>query len=172
MSTFEVEHPRAGDGTFAIKAVDEVLVELPAPKAAPFYESLDAVADAGYVTDEWARWQRGLCAAYAVALVDAHPQLRFAVMGQSELGGGDASQGWRENHAFAHDDTHAYDSAGRHPLPYFGIEGDNDYVELDSDPEDWGYRDEFDDDLFVAAREHAARHEILTRDPVPHGGNR
>lgn len=136
------------------------------------YDSLEEIADAGYVTDEWRRWQQGQCAAYAVALVDAHPDLRFAVIGQTENGDGDATGGWRERHAFAHDDHYAYDSAGRHPLPYLGIEARCDLLELDSDPEDYGYRDEFDDETFAAALAHANRHQILTRTPIPFGGHR
>lgn len=163
------EAARRSDGRFGTQPLTEAEVHLDVP-ARPYYGSLDELAAAGYVTDEWSRWQQGGCAAYAVALVDAHPHLRFAVMGRTELGGGDASQGWRETHAFAHDDQYAYDSAGQHPLPYYGIEGGSDYVELDQDPEDWGYRDEFDEEDFAAAREHAARHDIVGRAPVPHGG--
>ncbi|KQP63096.1 hypothetical protein [Nocardioides sp. Leaf285] len=134
------------------------------------YESLAEVAAAGYVTDEWSTWQQGDCAAYATALVDAHPHLRFAVLGCTENGAGDASDGWWETHCFAHDDTYAYDSAGRHPLPYWGIEGTADYAEYNSDPDWYGCRDEFDDKDFAAARAHAERHDILTAAPVPHGG--
>ena len=169
MSTFEHQHPRSIDGRFTTKPRSEAEVALLENR--PHYASLAELNAAGYVTDEWSRWQQGGCAAYAIALTDAHPHLKCAVMGRTEAGDGDASQGWSESHWFAHDGRHAYDSAGRHPLPYRGVEADNDYVELDADPEDWGYRDEFDEEDFAAAREHAERHGILTRRPVPLGGH-
>jgi hypothetical protein len=117
---------------------------------------------AGYCTDEWSRWQQGQCGTYATALIRKHPGLRFGTAGRTENGGGDASGGWWPAHHFAHDDQHAYDSAGRHPLPYHGVHGDMDYSELDGDPDDWGLPGEEGtgpDDLAAALR-HAARNRI------------
>lgn len=74
------------------------------------FKDLAEVAKDGHVTDEWSRWQRGDCYTYAHALVRERPTLKL----------GSLDQGM---HLFAHDDTHAYDSAGKHPLPYRGIEG-------------------------------------------------
>jgi hypothetical protein len=93
--------------------------------------SLLRLQQRGYCTDEWWRWQQGQCGTYAVALMRLRPQLRFGTHGITRAGGGDASSGWSPEHHFAHDDTYAYDSAGRHPLPYHGVYGDADYCELD-----------------------------------------
>lgn len=73
-------------------------------------DSLESVAAAGHVTDEWSRWQQGDCYTYAHALLRVKPSLKL----------GSLDQGM---HLFAHDETHAYDSAGKHKLPYTGIHG-------------------------------------------------
>lgn len=70
--------------------------------------SLADLAEAGYVTDEWKRWQQGDCYTYAHALLQLRPDLHL----------GSLDQGM---HLFAHDNTHAYDSAGKHCLPYAGV---------------------------------------------------
>jgi hypothetical protein len=104
--------------------------------------TLAGLREAGYVTEEWQTWQQGHCGTYAVALIRAYPHLRFGTIGLTENGGGDASDGWRPAHHFAHDDTCAYDSAGRHQLPYYGVQpGTADYYELDGDPADEGLPD-------------------------------
>jgi len=73
-----------------------------------------------------AKWQHGNCDAYAKALLDMYPHLRLGV-----VDGG--------NHFFAHDDQFAYDSIGRHTLPYNGINEDFGQVDYDQDPMDWDY---------------------------------
>jgi hypothetical protein len=62
-------------------------------------------------------WQHRDCGVYAKALTDADPGLRIgAVAGpHSNPAEGHAL------HWFAHDDTHAYDSLGRHKLPYVNV---------------------------------------------------
>lgn len=164
-------------GSFAPDVRAETDVRLPAqdahqsgvPAPGPVrFDSLDDVAAAGYVVDGWSRWQRGECAEYALALIKENPHLRFGVLGESDLGDGDASEGWSERHCVAHDDDYAYDSAGRHPLPYRGVEGDCDYAELDAAPEDFGY--ESDPETERAATMHARLWSIVERRPVPFGG--
>ena len=129
----------------------------------PRRRSLSELAAAGFVTDEWDRWQQGLCGTYAVALLRAHPQLRLGVLGQSEPGGG-----WRLTHFVAHDATHAYDSAGTHPLPYRGVHDDCDVLLLEQDPDWYGLPEEeagpdgSELDL-AAATDHAHRHQIGPR---------
>lgn len=157
--------------------VDAVLARMDVPTGhAPVlrtpcdFDGLPGLTAAGYVTDDWNRWQQGDCGAYAIALTDAHPHLRFAVLGETWDGAGDASGGWSVRHFFAHDDTDAYDSAGRHPLPYYGIRGTCDYVELDSDPDWHGLYEEHTEQDYADARDHAVKHRIVTRDPVPYGG--
>ncbi len=133
------------------------------------FDTLEQIAAAGYVIDEFARWQQGECGTYAVALLRAHPEFRFAVNGETELGDGDPSDGWSERHFFAYDPTTgiAYDSLGAHSMPYMGIEdGENDYIETEADPEDFGLDEsygEFQAEDLAAALDHATRHGILSR---------
>jgi 8-oxo-dGTP diphosphatase len=118
---------------------------------------LEALRRRGYCTDDWDRWQQGNCGTYAAALVRAHPHLSFGVAGYSD------DDGWSPAHFFAHDDTHAYDSAGKHPLPYRGVHGDMDIQELGHAPEDWGMPEEegAGDQEVSAAQEHARRNRIV-----------
>lgn len=88
------------------------------------------------ITDEWARWQQGHCGTYAVALMRAFPHLRLAAIGYLDY------DGWRLAHFAAHDDHYAYDSAGRHPLPYRLIDGSADVCELDQVAGDYGIPEE------------------------------
>jgi hypothetical protein len=124
---------------------------------------------AGCCTDEWERWNRGGCGTYAVALMRLRPGLRFGTIGRTDLGGGDASGGWWPVHHFAHDDTWAYDAAGRHALPYLGVAPGNDYAELDGDPDDWddgwGLAGGTAAADIAAAQAHARRNRILDRPP-------
>lgn len=125
--------------------------------------TLDDLPAAGYVTDEWHIWQQGKCGTYAVALIAAHPNLRFGTLGESTGQGTD----WVPTHHFAHDDTHAYDSAGRHPLPYRGVAGSCDVQCLDEQPDWYGVLEgeagpEGNDFHLAAATAHAARHNIAT----------
>lgn len=94
------------------------------------------------IPDRWwehpdiADWQHGLCDVYACALLHMHPQLRLGTLNVEE--GGYV----RELHYFAHDDTYAYDSLGRHALPYTGYgENEGDFIcGLDEDPADFWFR--------------------------------
>ena len=64
-----------------------------------------------------------MCDTYALAMLDTHPNLRLGV----------ADGGM---HFFVHDDEYAYDSIGKHPLPYNGVNGDFDVVEYDQRRDD------------------------------------
>lgn len=112
------------------------------------------------------RWQTGDCGAYAWALILARPALRLgAVRGRHDS----------YLHFFAHDDTHAYDSRGRHELPYTEVwdSAFRDYFpagaaesmgfrcELDLDPVTFGLS-KGERELLPLARRHMRRHEILT----------
>lgn len=99
-------------------------------------DTLDDLAAAGYCTDEWARWQQGGCDSYAAALIQARPHLRAAMAGYTYASMGYEGTGWLPAHMFAHDGEYAYDSAGRHKLPYHGVHGDLDYVVLDLGADD------------------------------------
>ena len=146
----------------------EHLAKLPIDQIGMFHTALiqksglDARLDAGYCIDEWFLWQRGWCRTYAMALIMARPSLRLGVAGYEEHG--EYAPGWWPQHFFAHDDEFAYDSAGRHPLPYHGVDGDFDHVELDTDPEAWGdvFAEEGTDYVnFVEAVRHSVRNGIL-----------
>jgi hypothetical protein len=122
--------------------------------------SLHELSQDGYVTEDWHRWQQGQCGTYALALIRANPRLRLGVSGIT--GNGSASEDWMPCHWYAHDDAHAYDSAGRHPLPYHGVHGDMDYHEHDADPDDWDLAAEegTDESDIEAALAHARRNDI------------
>ena len=104
-----------------------------------------------------------------MALIKLRPTLRFGVADGNGF------------HVFAHDDSYAYDSAGRHPLPYLGVNGDGwetDDVRLDQDPKLWLYLDSNGepywntstdtevkaDEMLAKAIDHATRHRILDGD--------
>jgi hypothetical protein len=129
--------------------------------------TLEDLARAGYVTEEWGRWQQGCCGTYAIALTRMRSGLRFGTLGVTGNGSGDASGGWMPAHHFAHDDAYAYDSAGRHPLPYYGVHGDMDYSELDGDPADEGLPDSegTTETAIRDAQDHARRNGILSHLP-------
>ena len=124
----------------------------PAPAPAG---TLADLAARGYITDDWARWQQGGCGVYAVALTHAVPGLRFATLYDADN---------VETHHVAHDDTHAYDSAGAHPLPYLGLSPEpGATIELDEDPSDYGLTPDGMPDFWPALTDaiaHAIRHRI------------
>jgi hypothetical protein len=114
--------------------------------------TLAELAGAGYNVDEWHLWQQGYCAAYAAALQQADPALRIGALDDG-------------SHFFAHDDSWAYDSAGRHPLPYRGVHGQRD-ADLDVELDDWGEPGdsagpEGPEPHIRAALAHITRHRIL-----------
>lgn len=100
------------------------------------------------ITDQWRTWQQGGCLEYALALISERPTLRFGSLEDDE---------GTVVHHFAHDDTYAYDSAGRHPLPYRGIDGDLTPL-LDDFPTDY---DEPDPELLPDAVAHIRRNRTL-----------
>jgi hypothetical protein len=117
------------------------------------FDSLKDVAAAGYNTDEWSTWQQGRCGTYACGLQRLRPDLK---MGSIDAGA----------HFFAHDEKYAYDSAGRHPLPYTGVAGHGTDVGLNETPEYWGLPHdeagpEGPEPHIEAAMQHAQRHGIL-----------
>jgi hypothetical protein len=124
--------------------------------------SLADIRAAGYVTDEWDRWQQGHCGTYAAALMLLRPGLRLGMTG----GGQDAE------HYFAHDGSRAYDSAGCHLLPYLGVLGQAEWCELDAaNPGIWGEPGDgsgpegFEQDI-ADAMAHARRNRILDMAPA------
>lgn len=126
--------------------------------------TLDELAECGYIIDEWADWQQGMCGTYALALLQAHPHLRLGGVDFNNDPGFD-----NPGHFVAHDDEYAYDSAGRHPLPYQGVHGDGRWLADLGDPADYGIPDDETDEPAVdlqAARDHHARHQIVTRPPA------
>lgn len=132
-------------------------------------DTLEDLAAAGYIVDGWDRWQQmsewkqGDCGLYALALISLEPSLHFGVLGVSD---DDESSGiWYERHYFAHDGLYAYDSAGRHTLPYHGVHGDCDVVVLDQTPEDFGVQVGMRTASLAAAVAHASRHSVLTSTP-------
>lgn len=79
-----------------------------------------------------ADWQHGLCDTYAKAMQELHPHLRLGTLRTDGL----------VDHWFMHDDEYAYDSLGRHRLPYTGFGPENEFFfeqSLDEDPHDYGW---------------------------------
>jgi hypothetical protein len=108
-------------------------------------------------------WQQGQCGTYACALIQMYPHLRLGVAGTSFEDGDD----WWPHHYFAHDDTHAYDSLGKHSLPYRGNDGSWDVQELDQLPSDWGLPEEEagpegPEPSLEAAQAHARANRVLS----------
>lgn len=110
----------------------------------------DELAQAGYVTDDWDKWQGGGCLEYAHALHQKYPHLGIGALVEHD------GEFTREQHFFAHDDDYAYDSAGRHSLPYRGVHDDFD-MQSGIDLDDF---DEPDPNLVAEARQHIDRHGI------------
>lgn len=83
-------------------------------------------------------WQTGLCGTYACALIRAYPWLRLGVAGTRMREGEGLQEGedWWAHHFFAHDQEYAYDSFGRHPLPYQG-EPEWDVTLLNQEAGEW-----------------------------------
>jgi len=124
--------------------------------------SLADIRAAGYVTDEWERWQQEHCGTYAAALMLLRPGLRLGMMGGSE----------DTEHYFAHDGSRAYDSAGCHLLPYLGVFGRAEWCELDAanpgiwgEPGDGAGTEGFKQDI-ADAMAHAGRNRILDKAPA------
>ena len=114
------------------------------------FRSLGELKQAGYVTDEWRDWQQGGCGTYAHALIQEHPRLRAGALFDDE---------GIESHFFAHDGVHAYDSAGKHKLPYMGVHGQAHRMSLDEDLDWYGEPQGMPEDV-ERARAHVRRHGI------------
>lgn len=125
---------------------------------APRQRTLAELADDGLCVDGWRRWQQGSCGTYAVALLRLRPDLTFGGTAFDVDGG--------PGHFVAFDDRFAYDSAGRHPLPYRGVHGDGRWLGAIGDPADFGLPDEEagpdgPEAELAAARDHIVAHGIL-----------
>lgn len=143
----------------------EEKVELPddsvyGSKEAANQRGLDELFDDGYCIEGWGEWQQGLCGTYATALMELDPSLRFGGIDFDNDPGFD-----NPTHFVAHDDEYAYDSAGRHPLPYEGVHGGGRWLPDHGTPEHFGLpQDEVGEDArpyIEAAKEHAIRNGIL-----------
>jgi len=102
---------------------------------------------------EEARWQRGACLTYAEALKACDPTLRWGIHY-----GPNTDPDWPEAqyepmHVFVHDEKYAYDSLGRHPLPYDRFVR-TEYRVLASFAEDTDFREDGDEE---EAWEHVER---------------
>jgi hypothetical protein len=97
--------------------------------------------------DDPRAYQTGLCGTYARVLKEIRPELRFGVAGEAnELGG------YWPRHWFAHDNEYAYDSLGKHRLPYVG---NWDTCKLDIDPTSRLAYENPDEQQLQRARAHA-----------------
>lgn len=122
------------------------------------------IAARGYVIEDWSHWQQGHCGGYAAALIRAYPHLRLGGIDFCNDPGYD-----NPGHYLAHDDTYAYDSAGRHAiadgrhligengrwLPDIGEPHEHGLCEC------YGECGDYDDAERAAVIAHATRHGIL-----------
>lgn len=128
--------------------------------------TLAEYADAGYVIEDWQRWQQGDCGGYAAAMIQAYPHLRLGGIDFDNDPGYD-----NPSHYVAHDDDFAYDSAGRHSLPYNGLDSEmgGRWLSDMGEPDDFGLSErhgecgDYDDNERAAVIAHAERHGILPR---------
>lgn len=118
----------------------------------PGDQSLQDLADAGYIIDEWDCWQQGGCLDYARALLREYPELQFGTIGR------DDGEYFTPTHFFAHDGENAYDSAGCHPMPYLGVHGTGRMKQVLGEDPDW-YEEPCEPDI-VRATAHIRRHRI------------
>lgn len=73
-----------------------------------------------HFSNDFDPWQRGACGTYAVALKECDPSLKYGIQyGVEDEPEEEHERGWdKAQHVFVHDDKYAYDSMGRHRLPY------------------------------------------------------
>ena len=126
------------------------------------------LAERGYVTDDWSRWQQVKCGGYAAALLRMYPHLRLGGVDWCNDRDDDTGELYdNPGHFVAHDDRFAYDSAGIHPLPYGGVDGDGRWLPDIGDPHEHGLCEcygecgDYDDYERMAVISHATRHGIL-----------
>lgn len=98
-------------------------------------------------------FQHGGCIEYANALKQRFPHLQLGTLVNP-----DDPDDWQ--HLYMHDGTYAYDSAGRHPMPYYGVRGN---LEPSEDDTDFDWYDEPDEDLLDEAHRHIEQHGIGPR---------
>ena len=137
-------------------------------------DHLTDIAAAGYVVAEWDRWQQGNCGGYAAALIHTYPHLRLGGIDFWTDPEPDGSYEFdNPAHYVAHDDDYAYDSAGRHPLPYTGVCGTGRWLPDMGSLAEFGLTDEYGecgdytDSERTDALIHATVHDILPLDTVP-----
>ena len=130
-----------------------LLTNIPVPYVVqPTYKLVDGkMVAVGVQKQAFDEWQDENCGLYAQALMQLKPGLRLGIIGGGE-------------HMFAHDDHYAYDSLGRHPLPYEWPKAQDGTNELDADPDDWFYGElhapPADRAKFQAIIERAKQHAI------------
>lgn len=135
------------------------------------HPEMQSLVDRGYVIDEWDIWQQGNCGIYAAALIRHDPTLRLGTLVDRYFDEDDQCEYDHPVHFFAHDDQFAYDSAGRHSLPYVGVSLEQTYLCSTDEQAIW-YSDEVPvDDKYLgdvwikdhldAALTHAIRNNII-----------
>jgi hypothetical protein len=135
--------------------------------------SLADLAARGYVTEEWSHWQQGNCGGYAAALIHHFPHLRLGGIDFWDHRDTDTGELYdNPGHYVAHDGIYAYDSAGRHLLPYKGVDGSGRWLDFSDMPavealahfgltEHYGECGDYDDAERAAVLAHATKHNIL-----------
>lgn len=79
------------------------------------------------------RWSTGECGTYACAVMKNRPGTQLGAAGHLN-----PDDTFEIQHFFAHDETHAYDSSGTHPLPYYGKNNQFTHAELGHNPNHFG----------------------------------
>jgi len=94
---------------------------------------------------ENARWQRGACLTYAEALKACDPTLRWGIHYGPNTDPDYPEAEYEPMHVFVHDEEYAYDSLGRHPLPYDRFDK-TEYGVIESEAEDTDFREDGDEE--------------------------
>ncbi len=115
----------------ALNAKFEMTLEWPYAQYDPPTKSWTRKTAEWYEDPDQADWQHGLCDTYAKAMLDMYPHLKLGILyNEDDI----------EQHYFAHDGKYAYDSIGKHKLPYTGYgENKGTFVQsLEEKPEWYG----------------------------------
>lgn len=123
------------------------------------------------VDPETQEYMFGQCAAYAGGLHNIKPDLRLGMHwndkyvdeGDIDDETGDHPQYPMPHHYFAHDDTHAYDAMGRHPLPY----EDWDRTTYDHPWDELWHYGMHEGGYEESAEEHARANDVFNKDAPP-----